>query len=260
MKYTKEQHDFICTISPGKYNQEIAELFNARFGTKVTAGQIKSYKGNHKIASNVPKKRYSEVPGLFTTEQKDFIKQNVNGLSNQKLADLVNKKFNLSVTAKQVRTWKKNNRISSGLTGQFEKGSVPANKGTKGLYNVGGNKTSFKTGQRPNNYKPIGTEKIDKYGYVLVKVQDDGPWHKRWRGKHKVIWEKENGPVPPGHKLLFADQNKQNLSLDNLILVTNKQMVTLNTKGLLTNKPDLNKTGLIVADLYHKISERKKVN
>jgi hypothetical protein len=256
MKYTKEQHDFICEVAPGRYNEEIAELFNERFGTSVTTSQIKSYKANHKIKSNVARKRRTKPDGLFTDEQITFIKKHVKGISNQKLANLVNETFNLLISARQMKIWKRNHGLSSGLKGS--EGMTPVNKGTKGLYNVGGNKTSFKPGQEPHNYKPIGYERIDRDGYILVKVSDKGPWHKRWRHKHKVVWEKENGPIPPGHKILFADQNRQNLALDNLILVTNKQLSTLNKKGLLTKHPDLNKTGIIMADLYQKISERKR--
>ncbi|AUJ23138.1 HNH endonuclease [Virgibacillus dokdonensis] len=195
---------------------------------------------------------------LFTHEQEMFIRENVKGLGNQELADLVNKTFDLSITRKQMKNWKRNHNLSSGLTGRFEKGNVPVNKGTKGLYNVGGNKTSFKKGQKAHNYKPVGSERIDRDGYVLIKVSDDGPWQKRWRHKHKILWEKANGPVSPGHKLLFADQNKQNIKLDNLILVTEKQMATLNKKGLIKNDADLTKTGILLADIYQKVSERKK--
>lgn len=195
---------------------------------------------------------------LFSNEQEMFIRENVKGLGNQELADLVNKTFELSITRKQMKNWKRNYNLSSGLTGQFKKGNVPVNKGSKGLYNVGGNKTSFKKGQKAHNYKPVGSERIDRDGYVLIKVSDDGPWQKRWRHKHKILWEKANGPVPPGHKLLFADKNKQNIKLDNLILVTEKQMATLNKKGLIKNDADLTKTGILLADIYQKVSERKK--
>ncbi|WP_077621539.1 HNH endonuclease signature motif containing protein [Sediminibacillus massiliensis] len=255
MKYTEEQHEFIRKVAPGKYNVEIAELFNAEFGTNVTESQIKSFKSNHKIKSNLVKKQRTST-GLFTKEQEAFIKDNVKGRSNQMLAKLINQTFNLSITTKQIKTWKANHHLSSGLKGS--EGTAPPNKGTKGIYNVGGNKTSFKKGQKPVNYKPVGYERVDSYGYVLVKVSNEGPWHKRWRAKHKVLWEKERGPIPPGHKLLFADQNKQNITLDNLILVSNRQMSTLNKKGLLTNNPDYNRTSIIMAELYQKISERSR--
>lgn len=255
-RYTVEQKDFIREIAPGMYNVEIADLFNAKFGTQVTESQIKNFKANHKIQSNVPKKRRTIPEGLFSKEQVDFISQNVKGLSNQKLVARVNEKFSLSVTTRQLKTWKKNHGFSSGLRGS--EGMDPPNKGTKGKYNVGGNKTSFKKGQRAANYKPVGSERIDRDGYILVKVQDEGPWHKRWRHKHKVIWEKENGPIPRGHAVLLADQNRLNCSPDNLILIPQSKLSILNNKGLLHKHAELTRTGIVIADIYQKISQRKR--
>lgn len=256
VRYTKEQIEFVREVAPGRYNSEIAELFNAKFGTNVTEGKIKSFKANHRIKSNVPKKRRTAPVSLFSKEQVAFIQENVIGLSNQKLTDLVNQKFGLSITAKQMRAWKNHRKLSSGLKGT--EGIDPPNKGTKGLYNVGGNRTSFKKGQKPSNFKPVGSERIDRDGYILIKVSDDGPWHKRWRHKHRAVWEEVNGPIPRGHCLLFLDTNRQNVNLENLQLITQKQLQLLNMKHLISDNAELTKTGIIVSDLYGKISERKK--
>ena len=51
---------------------------------------------------------------LFTEEQEKFIRDHAKGLYNKELADLVNKKFGLSITTSQVRAYKKNHKISSG--------------------------------------------------------------------------------------------------------------------------------------------------
>ncbi len=257
-RYTPEQKDFIRHIAPGKYNCEIAELFQAEFGVEVTADQIKSFKANHKIKSDVPRKRITGDEGLFTQEQKEFIRQNVEGCHNQKLADLVNERYGLQITARQMNTFKKNHGLVSGLDCRFAKGSIPANKGTKGMYNVGGNRTSFKKGQPARNYKPVGYERIDRDGYTLIKVSDDGPWQKRWKHKHKVIWEEKYGPIPKGHVLLFADQNKQNINLDNLIMIKQSQLSVLNKKGLLYKDAELTRTGIVMVDIYQKISERTR--
>jgi hypothetical protein len=195
---------------------------------------------------------------LFNYEQDAFIRANAKYLFNQDLADLVNKTFGLNVSASQVKNYKRNHQIKSEVTGHFQKGHDPANKGTKGLYNVGGNKTSFKKGQKAHNYKPVGTERIDRDGYVLVKISDDGPWHKRWRHKHKVIWEKANGPLPKGHKLIFLDGDKQNITTDNLQLVSDAQLARLNQNHLISDNPEFTKTGIIIADIYAKIGRRKK--
>ncbi|SNZ14518.1 HNH endonuclease [Terribacillus aidingensis] len=195
---------------------------------------------------------------LFTKEQHEFLVEHVEGRTTKELAEIMNNKFNLSVSKQQIHYYKKNHRLVSNISTAFNKGHIPKNKGTKGLYNSGGNKTSFKKGQKAHNYKPVGYERTDCYGYVLVKVNDEGPWHKRWRHKHKIVWEEANGPIPPNHVILFADQNKENIVAENLLLVSRKQLATLNKQDLLSNNAELTKTGIIMADLYQKISERTK--
>lgn len=255
-KYTAEQKEFIREMSLGRYNHEITELFNKKFGTDLKESQIKSFKANHKIKSDVPRRRKDDNNGLFTKEQQNFIKENAKGLLNLELADLVNEKFNLSVTDKQVKAWKNRRKISSGLKGS--EGKAPPNKGKR--YPGKTNRTSFKKGQKAHNYKPVGYERVDDEGYVLIKVSDDGPWHKRWRHKHKVIWEQKNGLIPPGCKLLFADGDQKNISLDNLLLISDRQLLTLNRLNLIKSDVDLTKTGIIIADLYNKTFERSKSN
>jgi hypothetical protein len=195
---------------------------------------------------------------LFNAEQIAFIRTNANGLSNQDLTDLVNQEFGLSVTRNQMKNFKRNHKISSGLTGKFEKGHAPVNKGTKGLYGVGGNCTSFKPGQRAPNYKPVGSERYDRDGYILIKVSDVGTCSERWKLKHKVLWEAANGPVPKGYCLIFLDSDKHNTSLDNLQLITRNQLARMNQNQLISENPEMTKTGIIIAEIYSKIGERKR--
>lgn len=254
-RYTPEQKRFIQDIAQGRYNSEIAELFQARFNIEISASQIKAFKANHKIKSNVPRARKTGDEGLFTREQKEFIRENVEGRQNQELADLVNEKFDLQVTAKQMNTFKKNHGLVSGLDCRFQEGSVPANKGTKGLYNVGGNRTSFKKGQRPLNYMEVGSERINTDGYVEIKIADPN----KWRGKHLILWEQIHGkPVPEGHVIIFGDGNRLNLDPENLILITRGQLAIMNKRGLIHNDAELTKTGVIMADIIKKISDRRR--
>lgn len=194
----------------------------------------------------------------YTEEQAEFIRKNVKGITSNELTKKFNEHFGLNIEARKIRAFMKNHGLTNGVNSQFKPGQTPANKGTKGLYNVGGNKTSFKKGQKAHNYKPVGTERIDRDGYVLVKVSDEGNWHQRWRLKHNVIWEKVNGPIPKGHCLLFLDGNKQNVSLDNLQLITRSQLARLNQNHLISNDAELTKTGVMIADIYGKIGERKR--
>ncbi|MEC1377342.1 HNH endonuclease signature motif containing protein [Heyndrickxia oleronia] len=193
----------------------------------------------------------------YTPEQAKFIRENVKGRTSMELTQLVNDHFGLNLRVSQIRAYMKNNGLKNGINTRYKKGNTPFNKGKRGI-TTGGISTQFKKGQKSINYKPIGTERIDDGGYILIKVSDDGPWHKRWRPKHQVVWEEKYGPVPKGHCLIFLDSNKQNISLENLQLITRVQLGHLNQNHLISINADLTKTGIIIAEIYAKMGERKK--
>ena len=189
---------------------------------------------------------------LFTPEQVEFIKEHVYGRGNRELMELINSRFGINVTYDQVRTFKKNHDLSSGLTGRFTKGQAPANKGKKSSIKYA--PSWYKKGNRPHNRKPVGTERVSADGYVEIKVEEP----KKWRGKHILVWEEHNGrPVPKGHAVIFGDRDRRNFEPDNLVLVSRKQLATMNKKNLIQDDADLTRTGIIIADIYQKIAERK---
>ena len=194
---------------------------------------------------------------LFSDEQLEFIKENVKNIGNKELVDLINKKFNTSFTVSQIKGFKHNHKISSGLTGRFKKGHIPANKGTKGKFNVGGNKTSFKKGHIAANNLPIGSERIRKQNYMYVKVQD-GHKNKNWKPKHQVIYEEHYGKIPKGSKVIFADGDKTNFDINNLILVTKSELLIMNRKKLIKKSSEATKSGVILAKLIDKRNKIKK--
>lgn len=106
----------------------------------------------------------------------------------------------------------------TGRTGQFAAGQTPHNKG-KPFCPPGSEKGWFRKGERrgvaTRLYKPIGTERISKDGYLERKVNDDLPLQARWRAVHLIEWERINGPVPAGHALKCLDGNRQNTDPSN---------------------------------------------
>ena len=144
-----------------------------------------------------------------------------------------------------------------GVPHQFHKGFIPWNKGQKGINYPGMAATQFKKGQKAANWMPVGSERVNADGYVDVKIQD-GQLQKNWKGKHIMIWEAAHGPVPPSHCLIFADRNKLNVTLENLILVSRKQLVRLNQNHLIQDDAELTKVGITIADISNKIGERKR--
>lgn len=192
----------------------------------------------------------------YTKTEIEFLKLIIPGRSYKEIAEVFSKKFKWNITISQIKGFIGNRKLNTGRNGRFKKGHIPANKGTKGMSKA--NRTSFKKGQRPNNYKPVGYERVDRDGYVLIKISDKGDWHERWRHKHKVLWEKKNGPIPKGHYLVFADGDRQNIDLDNLILVTQAQMLIMNKRKLIyNNDPESTKTGTLIAKVIDKANKRK---
>ena len=190
----------------------------------------------------------------YTPEQVQYLISIIPGHSYEEIADLFYRQFEVEMTVSQVNSFIGNRKLNTGHTGRFEKGHVPANKGKKG---VGGwEPTQFKKGDIPKNYRPVGSERVNVDGYTEIKVADP----RKWSLKHRVIWEQANGPIPKGHVVIFGDGDRLNLDLNNLILISQRQLSVLNTKGLIQNSAELTKVGITVADIYLKIGERRTNN
>jgi hypothetical protein len=191
---------------------------------------------------------------IWSEEEKQYLKEITPGHHHHEILELMNKKFIYQFTIGQIKGAIKRYNLNTGFNGQFPKGNIPKNKGIKGVIYEGCKKTWFKKGNIPVNYRPVGSERVNVDGYVEVKIKDP----RTWRLKHQVIWEQYNGKIPKGHAVIFGDGDKENLDIDNLILVSRKQLLKMNTNGLIKDNIELTKTGVIIADIYLKIVEKKK--
>lgn len=196
----------------------------------------------------------------WTKEHHQFILDHVTGTSNLELTEKFNHHFKLNLSVIQVKAHKKNYGMKSGIDCRFKKGVAPINKGlrwdeylTKEQQEKS-RKTTFKKGNVPASHLSVGTEIERPDGYLYVKIAEP----RSWKQKHRVIWEQENGPVPDKHKLVFADGDKRNFSLDNLLLVTDNDLLTMNRSKLIFKDPELTKTGAIISKLINKTYEKEK--
>ena len=189
----------------------------------------------------------------YTDEMIEFLKEVTPQKTYKEITELFNKKVNLDVTAEIIKGLVRRKKIKTRTLGFFKKGSVPWNKGKKGY--MGANKTSFKKGNIPANWKPVGSERIDKEGYTLVKIAEP----KKWTLKHRIVWEQHyKKKIPRGSVIIFADGNKSNLSIENLICVTREELKILNKCRLISSVPELTKTGLNIAKIRIKLAELRK--
>lgn len=195
----------------------------------------------------------NKVLHIWTDEEKEYLKKVTPGHHYNEIQSLVNEKFNQAFTINQIKAAIGRYKLKTGFTGQFVKDSIPFNKGKKGVCAKGCEKTWFKKGSIPKNHRPIGSELINVDGYTLIKVSES-----KWELKHRFIWEKANGKIPKGYTLIFADGDKGNFNIDNLLLISREKLLMMNRNNLIQGDADLTKTGAIVADVLIKISERKR--
>jgi hypothetical protein len=109
---------------------------------------------------------------------------------------------------------------------RFQKGQTPHNKSKKMAPDVYEkcSKTMFKKGQIPVNLKPEGSERKDKDGHILIKVGNT------YVHKQRYIYEQTHGiEVPKDHVVAFADGNKENFDISNLVLMTMAENMLRNT-------------------------------
>ena len=187
----------------------------------------------------------------YTMDEIRFVKRNIRGRSYIEMTKLFNEQFGLRITLKQMETLLYKHKLRNGI-GSFRPGHVPANRG--------------KTHPgRQGNYKPAGSERIES-GYITVKVSDKkNRGNKNWKRKHTAIWEKAHGKIPKGHVVIFADGNRRNFALDNLLLVSRSELVVMNHLGLISGHGELTKAGktvvdikMLIADLKRQLKKRKQ--
>lgn len=122
--------------------------------------------------------------------------------------------------------------IRGGKT-RFKKGAQPWNKGAS--YMPGGRCKDgwFAPGERRGValklWRPVGSERISKDGYLERKVNDGLPLQKRWRAVHLIEWEAVNGPLPKGHAIVFRNGDRTDRRPENLECVTRKQLMLRNS-------------------------------
>jgi hypothetical protein len=223
-KYTPEEIQFLKDNIAGRSYAGLTDLFNKKFDLSQTVGKIHGFLINYNLKSG--KMKY------YTPEEKRFLEDNISGRTYADLTDMFNKHFELcgrkKAAMKNIKSYLSKHKIK----------------------NNGNHELSVIKHKR----RPIGTEFIRHDGYRVVKTADPDVW----KIKHIAIWEAANGPVPRDHLIMFADGNKLNFNLDNLLLVYRKELFTMNKNHLIFPDAEKTKNGLLIAKLKNMIADKKK--
>jgi hypothetical protein len=141
---------------------------------------------------------------------------------------------------------------------RFTKGLVPFNKGLRRPGYAPGRmaQTQFKKGQHPHTWMPIGSTRYSKEGYLQRKIQDTGYPPADWKGVHLILWEEANGAIPPGHAVCFKDRDRTNIVIENLELITRRDLMLRNT--LHRFPKELTRAIQMVGALHRQIRKKEK--
>jgi hypothetical protein len=245
-RYSPREIKFLEKKIKGRAIAELTELFNRHFGLEQTVAAIRYVTFSRGLTNGLHRK--------YTPAQIRFIESKIDGRSVAEMTTLFNKRFGLSITEGKIKCFMANHKLRNGRDCRFQPGQVSHNKGLKGYYAPGSEKGWFRPGNIPLNYKPVGTKRINTQVYVEMKIADPN----KWKMKHVIIWEKANGLVPKGHVVIFADGNRLNITLKNLLMVSRAELAVMNHCGLIYDRPEFTKTGKLIADIKIGIADRKR--
>lgn len=159
------------------------------------------------------------------TPYEDFIRANYVELTAPQIAERLRSEFGADIEDGALKSYMTRHNLHSGRTGRYEPGRTAENKGLHWSdymppeSQARSRATTFKKGNRPQTWVPVGTEAIDKDGYRKIKVAEPN----RWKLLHRYVWEQANGPIPDGCNVTFLDGDPQNCTLENLVLMTRRE-------------------------------------
>lgn len=159
-------------------------------------------------------------------------------------------------------------RHENSRAAQFRKGNAPWNKGVPGSagHHPNSRRTQFQpgvmAGAAQHNYRPIGSLRISKDGYLERKVTDDHPVPaRRWVSVHRLVWEAANGPILRGHIVVFKDGARTTdetlITPDRLELISRQEGMRRNTRHN-RYSPEVNQLIQLKGALNRKINNRTR--
>ena len=117
------------------------------------------------------------------------------------------------------------------------------------------NTRNFKKGHKVNE-KPIGSEVFktsNGYNCWFIKIAEN-----TWIRKHYYIYEKHYGKVPKSCVIVFADGNRDNFELDNLICLSRRKHLFMNINNMFYTNKEYTYASVNLARLLLKISDLNK--
>lgn len=228
--WTIEQINLLKDKYPDSKPDELAILFPDK-----TLCAIKAK------AKKIGVRRNEESWKFWTKEKKQVLTGMYSDITNADLARYFNTtESSVNAIAFKLKLFKsKDFHRKHAEKGQFKKGTIPPNKGKRQTEYMSREaiertkSTRFKKGSIPPNAVPVGYERVDRDGYIYIKVEGK----RKLVLKHRYIWEQHFGSIPKGNNIQFKDGDKHNCDIENLYMISRSEQMKNENSGS-KNLPD----------------------
>lgn len=182
-------------------------------------------------------------PIKWPDECVDFVRAWCPFFLDKELAAFLSADWDMDIDRRILNAFRLRKGIKTGRTGYFHTAENPGYVPPKGSHLSPA--TEFKKGMKPHNTAPVGTKVKDAGGYWKQKIAEPD----KWEYIHRMIWEEAHGKLDRQVPVVFLNQNKDDLRLENLMAITRGDLVTLNHTMKLSTDAEINKTMIITAKL-----------
>ena len=196
----------------------------------------------------------------FTAEQEEWLVAH-NHMSASEMSKGINDEFSLSTSPDEIKGWRARTKNPRPTPSRFQKGHTPFSKGKKWDEYMSpesqarSRMTTFKKGDTPHNTQPLGSISI-MVGDWVMKVSHTGNQHQKWKFLHRLLWEKEKGPIPKGMNVVFRNGDRNDIRMENLMLMDRKEMARYTPMD--DSEPEMQRFSEIVARVAAKVAEKMK--
>lgn len=104
--------------------------------------------------------------------------------------------------------------------------------------------------QKVTNYRNQNQDKVKTY---------NKKYYNEIRNKAILVWEETNGIVPDGCLIIHKDKNKNNNNLDNLEMITRKELGTMNLNNLaISENKEITEVNILLAKIKNKTRDIRR--
>jgi len=229
--YTEEEKQFLKE-NINKYTyKELTSVFNRQFKANVAWGSIAKF--CKKLGLN---KTYYGHQHNFSTEEKQFLKNNIDKYTYPQLTQVFNSRFGTRLTQFSISdVCLKRMGIKRNKVWKFAKGRKDF------VY-------SCPVGTESRSGRDIFVKVSDDYSEGITPSKGSDP---NWKRKQALIYEQAHGAIPDGRIIVFLNKDRNDFNINNLYCTTRRVSFMMAKNGWYSSDQELTLTAIKWCELFY---------